>query len=212
VKSEVTEATMEKIDYKQKLKHLYQPSAKEVVEVNVPPMNFLMIDGQGDPNTSKAFAEAVEALFAVSYTLKFMIKKGSSAIDYGVMPLEGQWWADDMSKFSTANKANWKWTAMIMQPPPVTKELIRKALVDIGTKKKLNALPNLRFERLAEGTCAQILHIGPFSEEGPTIERVHQFIHSRESKLTGKHHEIYLSDIRKADSKRWKTIIRQPMQ
>ncbi len=79
---------------------------------------------------------------------------------------------------------------MIMQPPPVTKELIRKALVDIGTKKKLNALPNLRFERLAEGTCAQILHIGPFSEEGPTIERVHQFIHSRESKLTGKHHEI----------------------
>lgn len=131
MKSEVTEATMEKIDYKQKLKHLYQPSAKEVVEVNAPPMNFLMIDGRGDPNTSKAFAEAVEALFAVSYTLKFMIKKGSSAIDYGVMPLEGQWWADDMSKFSTANKANWKWTAMIMQPPPVTKELIRKALVDI---------------------------------------------------------------------------------
>lgn len=184
------DATMEKIDVRQKLKLLYQPSAKEFVEVDVSPMKFLMIDGQGDPNTSKAFADAVEALFAVSYTVKFMIKKGPSAMDYGVMPLEGLWWTDDMSKLSTANKANWKWTAMIMQPPPVTKGIIDKAIADVGKKKKLSALPDLRFEALAEGKSAQILHIGPFSEEGPTIERVHQFIHSRESKLTGKHHEI----------------------
>ena len=204
------QATMDKIDYKQKLKHLYQPSAKAVVAVDVPPMKFLMIDGQGDPNTSKVFADAVEALFAVSYTVKFMIKKGPSAIDYGVMPLEGLWWTDDMSKFSTANKANWKWTAMIMQPPPVTKGIIDKAIADVGKKKKLSALPDLRFEALAEGQCAQILHIGPFSEEGPTVDRVHRFIQSREGKLIGKHHEIYLSDIRKAEPKKWKTVVRQP--
>ncbi|MBS0165165.1 MAG: GyrI-like domain-containing protein [Nitrospira sp.] len=201
---------MDKINHKQKLKHLYQPSAKEVAEVDVPSMNFLMIDGQGDPNTSKAYADAVEALFAVAYAVKFMIKKGPSAIDYGVMPLEGLWWTDDMAKFSTADKAKWKWTAMIMQPPPVTKGFIEKAIVDVGKKKKLSALPDLRFEELAEGKCAQILHVGPFSEEGPTIERVHQFIQSRGGKLIGKHHEIYLSDIRKADAKKWKTVIRQP--
>lgn len=202
---------MKKIDFKRDLKHLYQPSAKEVVEVNVPSMNFLMVDGQGDPNTSKAYADAVEALFAVAYAVKFLIKK-TAAIDYGVMPLEGLWWADDMSKFSVQDKKNWKWTVMIMQPPPVTKGLIEKAIADVGKKKKLSALPDPRFEELAEGKCAQILHIGPFSEEGLTIQRVHQFIQSRGGKLTGKHHEIYLSDIRKVNPKKWKTVLRQPMQ
>lgn len=203
---------MDKLDFKQKLKHLYQPSVKEVVEVDVPAMNFLMVDGQGDPNTSKAYAEAVEALYAVSYAAKFMIKNGPSAIDFGVMPLEGLWWANDMSKFSTSDKTNWKWTAMIMQPPPVTKGIIAKAIADVRQKKDLAALTNLRFEKLMEGHCAQTLHVGPFSEEGPTIERVHQFIQSRGCERTGKHHEIYLSDIRKAAPQKWRTVIRQPMR
>lgn len=202
---------MEKIDLKKALKRLYQPSAKEVVQVDVPTMNFLMIDGEGDPNTSQAYADAVEALFTVSYTIKFMVKKGPLAIDYGVMPLEGLWWADDMSEFTSQDKSNWKWTMMIMQPSFVTPEIIDSAIADVKMKKNPAALSKLRLEIFSEGRCVQILHIGPFSEEGPTIEKVHQFIDSRGNR-TGKHHEIYLSDIRKADPAKWKTIIRQPMQ
>jgi hypothetical protein len=202
---------MEKINLKKELKHLYQPSAKEVVEVDVPTMNYLMVDGEGDPNTSEAFSDAVEALFAVSYAVKFMIKKGPLQIDYGVMPLEGLWWAEDMSKFLIEDKSNWKWTLMIMQPEFVTREMIDKAISTVKEKKNPVALSRVRFEALSEGKCAQILHVGPFSEEGPTIEKVHQYIDSR-GKRIGKHHEIYLSDIRKADPAKWKTVIRQPMQ
>jgi hypothetical protein len=207
----VTSSSMKKIDFKQELKQLYQPSAKEVVEVNVPPMNFLMIDGEGDPNTSLAYADAVEALYAASYAIKFMVKKGPAAIDYGVMPLEGLWWADDMSTFTGNDKSNWKWTMMIMQPSPVTPEISKAAIAEVKEKKKLAAISGLRLEAFSEGTCAQILHIGPFSEEGSTIEKVHRFIAANGQRV-GKHHEIYLSDIRKADPAKWKTIIRQPMR
>ena len=201
---------MDRLDLKKQMKHLYQPSAKEVVQVEVPPMNYLMIDGEGDPNTSQAFSAAVEALFSVSYTLKFMIKKGPLAIDYGVLPLEGLWWTDDMSKFSIEDKSAWKWTLMIMQPSFVTTDMVDKAVMDVGKKRKSTAISELRFEALSEGKCAQILHVGPFSEEGPTIERLHQYIAAR-GKRTGKHHEIYLSDIRKCAPAKWKTVIRQPM-
>ncbi len=113
---------MKKIDFKKELKHLYNPPVKEVVEVVVPTMNFLMVDGEGDPNISQAYVDAIEALFTVSYTLKFMVKKGELAIDYGVMPLEGLWWTDDMTKFSPDNKSVWKWTAMIMQPDFISRD------------------------------------------------------------------------------------------
>lgn len=202
---------MEKIDFKKEMKQLYQPSAKEVVQVDVPTMNYLMVDGEGDPNTSQAYSDAVEVLFMVSYAVKFMIKKGSLAIDYGVMPLEGLWWSDDMSKFSIAEKSSWKWTAMIMQPSCATPEIIESAIADVKKKKNPKAISKIRLESLSEGKCAQILYIGPFSEEGPAVEKLHQFIDSR-SKRIGKHHEIYLSDIRKAAPSKWKTVIRQPMQ
>jgi hypothetical protein len=202
---------MEKIDFKKNLRHLYQAPASEVVLVDVPRMNFLMVDGEGDPNKSKGYADAVEALFAVSYAVKFAIKKGSTAIDYGVMPLEGLWWADDMSRFSTQDKSGWKWTMMIMQPEFISKEIIDNAIAEVEKKKAPAALSKVRFESFLEGKSAQILHVGPFSEEGPTIQKVHQFIETR-GKLAGKHHEIYLSDIRKADPAKWKTIIRQPMR
>lgn len=204
-------AQMEKLDLKKELKHLYQTPAKEVVEVDVPTMNYLMVDGEGDPNIVSAFAEAVETLFTVSYTLKFMVKKGVLATDYGVMPLEGLWWADDMTKFSIADKSNWKWTAMIAQPPFVTRAMLDAAFAEVKKKKNPAALSLLRFESFTEGKCAQILHIGPFSEEGPTIARLHKFIETNGGKLYGKHHEIYLSDIRKAAPEKWKTIIRQPL-
>lgn len=202
---------MQKIDLKKDLKHLYQASAKDIVQVEVPTLRFLMVDGEGDPNTSQAYAEAIEALFSVSYTAKFKVKKGPQALDYSVMPLEGLWWADDMSAFAAGDKAKWKWTMMIMQPSFVSDEVIEAATADVRTKKKLPAIDKLHLEEFSEGRCAQILHIGPFSEEGPTIERVHEFIDSRTGR-SGKHHEIYLSDIRRADPTKWKTIIRHPMK
>ena len=140
---------MSKIDLKKELKHLYQPSAKQVVQIDVPTMNYLMVDGEGDPNTSQAFSDAVEALFAVSYAVKFMVKKGPLALDYGVMPLEGLWWADDKSKFSIEDKSNWKWTLMIMQPDFVTKDTIDSAISNVRKKKSpatdLNVLFSINF-------------------------------------------------------------------
>lgn len=200
---------MRKVDLKKELKHLYQPSAKEVVGVDVPAMQFLMIDGEGDPNTAPAYARAVEALFAVSYTAKFMLKKGQ-AVDYAVMPLEGLWWADDLSAFVANDRAKWRWTMMIMQPDFVPRAVIDAAMAEVEKKKKLPAVKELRLETFAEGRCAQILHIGPFTEEGPTIEQVHAYIDARTGRR-GRHHEIYLSDIRRAEPAKWKTIIRQPM-
>lgn len=201
---------MEKIDFKKRYKNLYQTSAKEVISLEVPPLNYLMIDGEGNPNTSESYAAAVEALFTLAYTLKFMVKKGELAIDYGVMPLEGLWWADNMESFSMDNKADWKWTMMIMQPDFITSVLVNSAIAEVAGKKQLSALPKIRFETYIEGLCAQLLHIGPFSEEGPSVAKVHGYIEANGA-LSGKHHEIYLSDIRRAAPEKWKTIIRQPM-
>ncbi len=201
---------MKKIDLKKELKHLYQPSTREVVQVDVPTLRFLMIDGEGDPNTSPQYAQAVEALFSVSYAVKFKVKKGPAATDYSVMPLEGLWWADDMSTFVLNDKSKWKWTMMIMQPGFVESDVLHAAIAEVKNKKALPAIDKLRIESFTEGLCAQVLHVGPFSEEGPTIQRVHAFISARSS-LAGKHHEIYLSDVRRVDPAKWKTIIRQPM-
>lgn len=203
---------MKKIDYKKELKHLYNPSPKEPKIVDVPQMNFLMIDGKGDPNTSQEYKNAIEALFSVSYALKFMIKKRKTAIDYGVLPLEGLWWAEDMSKFSVERKNEWLWTAMIMQPALIGKEFVAEAMEIVKKKKKLTTVDKLRFESFYEGKSAQIMHIGPFSEEGPTVEKLHDFIRGQNCTIRDKHHEIYLSDIRKGDPKKWNTIIRQPVK
>ncbi len=203
---------MEKIDFRKELKYLYKPSAKKIELVDVPPMNFLMVDGKGNPNISEEFSDAVEALFSLSYTIKFMIKKSDMQIDYGVLPLEGLWWMDDMTKFNTGNKDEWLWTVMIMQPEFVTQSIVNGAIEKVKTKKDLPALEKVKFENFHEGRSAQTLHIGPFSEEGPTIERVHNFIKENGYALHGKHHEIYLSDIRRAAPEKWKTIIRQPVK
>lgn len=202
---------MEKIDYKKQLKELYNPSAKQVEIVEAPAMNFLMVDGEGNPNTAKSFSEAIEALYPLAYTLKFMVKKGASGIDYGVMPLQALWWADDPSAFTTGDKDAWKWTVMIMQPACITSQLVAQATAEVTRKKKPVALPLVRFASFAEGKAAQILHIGPYSAEGPTIEKVHQFIADHGSQRIGKHHEIYLSDMRRTAPEKLKTIIRQPM-
>ena len=201
---------MEKTDYKKALKELYNPSPKEPSIVNAPEMNYLMIDGTGYPGTSKEYTESIEALYTISYTLKFMIKK-EKGIDYGVLPLEGLWWADDMTDYIKGNKDNWKWTSMIMQPAHVTKELYERASESAGKKKPLPALPKMRLEKYAEGESAQIMYVGPYSNEGPTIEKLHSYIKEKGYTLRGKHHEIYLSDPRKSAPEKLKTVIRQPI-
>lgn len=205
-------STMTKIDLKKEEKALYQPSAKAVAEIAVPTMNYLMIDGSGDPNTAAAYAAAVEALYAVAYALKFMVKKGDLAIDYVVMPLEGLWWAEDMHEFTVEDKSSWLWTMMIRQPDVIRTPLVTEAIANVQKKKGLAALEKMRFAAYDEGLCAQILHIGPFHAEGPTVAKVHAYIEENGYALRGKHHEIYLSDIRRAAPDKWRTVIRQPMK
>lgn len=200
---------MTKVDYKKEEKAYYK-AGKKLALVDVPAMNFLMIDGKGDPGDDTSFGTAVSALFALAYSLKFAIKRGPLALDYGVMPLEALWWADDMSVFDAGNKAAWKWTAMIMQPPVVTESLVNNLKPEVAKKKQLPSLDQVRFESFREGRAVQILHVGPFSEEGPIIKRMHNHINEQGWQLAGKHHEIYLSDIRRAAPEKWKTILRQP--
>ena len=202
---------METIDYKKQFKQFYAASAVKVEIVDVPAMNFLMIDGCGDPNTAKSFGDAIEALYSLAYTLKFMVKKGPLAIDYGVLPLEGLWWAEDMTAFTTGNKDAWNWTVMIMQPEFITPEMVAAATLEVAKKKSPVALPLVRFARFAEGKAAQTLHVGPFAEEGPTMERVHARIAALRCQRVGKHHEIYLSDMRRTAPEKWRTIVRQPL-
>lgn len=202
--------TMEKIDLYKEQKELYSPSIKEPVMVDVPECQFIMIDGKGDPNTSKEYQNAIMALFSLSYTIKFLLKKGSEQVDYRVLPLEGLWWAPDMKNFGTSDKSDWLWTSMIRQPDFVTEAHFRIAIESVKKKKPELNLTNVRFEKFHEGKSAQIMYIGPFSGEGPTIKNIHEFIKASGFKLNGKHHEIYLSDIRKLDPSKWKTIIRQP--
>jgi hypothetical protein len=204
-----------KVDFKKSMKDLYLPSANEVVLVEVPEMQFLMIDGMGSPGDSQEYLDALAALYPVAFKTKFLSKaKGK---DYVVPPLEGLWWADNMEDFTEGNRDKWKWTMMIMQPEWITQEMVDEA-IEITEKKKpelSELLPNLRLEKYKEGKAAQIMHIGPYSEEGPTVQKVHDFIQKEGGTFDGhknKHHEIYLSDPRKANPATMKTVIRQPFK
>jgi hypothetical protein len=202
---------MAKIDFKKELKSFYRASAREVAIIDLPQWNFLQVDGSGNPNTTPAFEAAIEALYSLSYTLKFMVKKGANGLDYGVLPLEGLWWSEEMESFVKGDKDKWNWTLMIMQPDCISPELVEEATEKVRGKKELPALSRVRFESYAEGKAAQVLHVGPYSEEGPTIERLHYFIEESGYKRRGKHHEIYLGDPRRAAPEKLKTILRQPI-
>ena len=202
---------MEKIDLKKELKHLYLPSAKEVVLVEVPTMNFLMIDGKGAP-ASESYQQSIETLYSISYTIKFDLKKKGIGPDFTVMPLEGLWWMEGRDDFDLEDKDNWLWTSMIMQPDHVTAEHITAAIEQLKVKKDLPALDKMRFEAYDEGSSAQILHIGPYSEEDATIKKIHTFATEHGYKLQKKHHEIYLSDPRRTQPEKLKTVIRQPLR
>lgn len=202
---------MEKVDYRKLLSPFYGPKTKPEV-VDMPPLAYLMIDGKGDPNTAQAYKDSLATLFGLSYTLKFLIKKELGGPDYGVMPLEGLWWTEPIEKFSMDSKENWLWTSMMMQPKPVTPELVELAKDRCAGKGKTPLLDLVRYECLVEGTCAQILHIGPYAEEEPTIARLHSFIQEKGLKLRGKHHEIYLNSALRTAPERLRTVIRQPVE
>ena len=199
-----------KVDFKRELGDLYAP-AREASLVEVPELAFVMVDGHGDPNTSVAYRDAIQALYTVAYSAKFAVKREPDGIDFGVMPLEGLWWAADMTQFATVDKSEWSWTAMIMQPEPVTAEIVEAARQKAAAKKSLPALELLRFERFREGLAAQVMHIGPYADEGPTIAGLHAFIAEQEYAPAGKHHEIYLSDPTRSASEKLRTVIRQPI-
>ena len=201
---------MVKYDWKKQLKHLYFPG-KNIEAVDVPDRYYLMIDGSGDPNNNLFFQKAIEVLYALSYTIRFTLKKSGREI-YSVLPLEGLWWADDMKVFMDHpyNKTSWKWTLMIAQPPFVTKKDYEKAVESIVEKKKNERYREARFEELKENDSAQVLYTGPYSAEGPTILEVHEFIKNNGWIMSGKHHEIYMSDARRISPEKLKTVIRQP--
>lgn len=201
---------MRKRDFKKIHSDLYSPP-REPVMVDVPSMNFLMIDGEGDPNTETWYEAAIEALYSIAYSIKFMVKERSEDLDFVVPPLEGLWWAEDETAFTEARKDEWQWTMMIMMPEPVDRELYLRGHERACEKKCLAAAEMMRFEEYDEGLSAQVMHIGPYEAETPTIERLHAFIAEQGHDLRGKHHEIYLSDPRRAKPGNLKTVLRQPV-
>ena len=211
---------MKILDLKKQYKYLYQPSAKKVETVQVPLMQFVMVDGAiekgSEPGKSPSFAEATQAMYSLAYTLKFMLKKRkSNAIDYPVMALEGLWWVED-GKFDITIKDNWFYTLMIMQPDVITLELFEEARDQVCKKKgETPALARTRLAQFEEGLCVQVMHIGPYATEPETIERMRAYMLENELKdnvgPNGKHHEIYMSDPRKVSPDKMKTVLRHPV-
>jgi hypothetical protein len=197
---------MPKTDFKKTLKHLYNPPRKFTL-VEVPEMQFLMVDGHGDPNTAQAYQDAVEA-----HKIKFASKKVLDQ-DYVVPPLEGLWWAKDMSTFVERSKSEWDWTMMIMQPDWIDGPMVEQAVQQVAADKGLPALPKLRLETYDEGLAVQILYLGSYDDEAPTIARLHnEFLPHNSLTEAGKHHEIYLSDPRRTAPEKLKTVLRQPVK
>lgn len=202
---------MTNLDMKKTLKHLYAPSAKTVSVVDVPQMAYLMIDGEGNPNTAERYTQAVEALYTLAYAIRAIRKAAGEP--FTVMPLEGLWTLPDQSAtvvaLTEADKDTFTWTLMIVQPEAVTAEAVEQAREN-ARKKKKPLLDAVRFATYDEGEAAQIMHLGPYADEAPTVARLHEHILGNGWQLSGTHHEIYLSDPRKVAPEKMKTIIRQP--
>ncbi len=206
---------MAKKDLSPDLQKLYFPSPKDPEFVEVPPMRFIVVEGKGDPNTSKEYQDAIGALYSVAYTAKFTLKKAAKEKDFVVMPLESLWWSEEREDFANAPKSEWSWKAMIMVPKHVDETVVRETISQLkkkGKDKDLPGLARLKLEEFEEGNSAQIMHIGPYSAERPTIEKLHKFIADNGRKLRGRHHEIYLGDPRRSKPEKLKTVVRQPCE
>jgi hypothetical protein len=202
--------TAMKIDLKRELGDLYR-ARTEPAFVDVPAMRFLMIDGHGDPERSVEFNDAVEALYSVSYGLKFRARSLPGGHDFAVMPLEGLWWKPDAHVWDFGDKSDWNWTLIILQPEIVTEELVHEIVIEAADRKQLPALAGLHFDVFDEGQAAQVIHVGPYSSERPTLEKLYAFIKEAGRIPVGKHHEIYLGDPRRTAPHRLRTIVRQPL-
>jgi len=201
---------MDKIDFKKTLDS-YQAKRGVFRLVEVPPLHYLMIDGHGDPNTSPAFAEAIETLYPIAYKLKFASKQGLGR-DYVVPPLEGLWWADDMDAFSNRDKSQWDWTLLLLVPDWIDQAMVDAAVEQVAAKDPPARLGDVRFDLLDEGLCVQTLHIGSFDDEGPVLQRLHEeFIPNQGLTPTGHHHEVYFSDFRRTAPDKLRTLLRQPV-
>jgi hypothetical protein len=201
----------EKVDHKKTLDS-YQARRGELRLLEVPDLQYLMVDGRGDPNSAPAFAEAVETLYPVAYSLKFASKRELGR-DYVVPPLEGLWWADDMDAFTTArDKSRWAWTLMLMVPDGIGRDMVEAAVASVRAKGVPPRLDDLRLETLSEGLCVQTLHVGSFDDEADVLARIHDdFVPTNRLRLVGTHHEIYLSDVRRIAPEKRRTILRQPV-
>ena len=201
-----------KLDFK-KTQDSYRARSGEFRVIDVPAMQYLMVDGHGDPNSGKEYADALAALYPVAYTLKFASKRALER-DYVVPPLEALWWAADMAAFTSArDKSQWDWTAMIMAPDWITAELFADTVKAVTAKDRPASLDMVRLETLEEGYCVQTLHIGPYEAEADVLADMHNhFIPDAGLQMSGKHHEIYLSDARRVEPAKLRTILRQPVE
>ncbi|MEX3008302.1 GyrI-like domain-containing protein [Hoeflea sp. TYP-13] len=205
---------MEKIDFKKTMKPLFAPSAKKFELIDVPPLQFLMIDGKGRPGAEPQteYAQALAALYPMAYKLKFLSKKKLGR-DYVVPPLQALWWADDMGVFISGDKDEWQWTVMIMQPDWISGDHVEEVRATVAASGDLPALQKLRLAAYEEGSAVQIMHIGPYSEEGPTLKELHEeYLPQNGLVENGHHHEIYLGDPRKTAPEKLKTVLRQPVR
>ena len=187
---------------------LFSPGASHPEIVDVPEFDFLMVDGSGNPNTSPEFQHAIQALFSLSYGIHFALKK--KGIESRLRPLEALWWIEG-GDFLDAKPSQWRWTAMMMQPDELTSRLFEEVRSETLKKKPSPSLAKVRLAKFTEGLSAQVMHVGPYSAEKPTIERLRAFIAEQGHKPRGKHHEIYLGDPRRAAPEKLKTAIRQPV-
>ena len=205
-------------DFKKAYKNLYNPKTTPSI-INVPDMLFIMVDGKGNPNTSKEYSAAIEILYGLSYTIR-MNKEEDGYFEYVVAPLEGFWQLDDGGKFkgegAIGDKDKFIWTAAIRQPNFVTTEVFKKAKFSLASKKPQLDLSIARLKNFTEGLCVQAMHIGLYDDEPATIAKMESFTkesaYGNDINESRRHHEIYLSDPRKSAPEKMKTIIRHPVK
>ena len=206
---------MKKLDLRKKYKSLYVPPARKVVSVEVPSLQFAMISGVIEPGKlpgeSVAFEQAMQALYGVAYTLKFMSKlRPRNPIDYPVMALQAQWWVSRGSYLDP--KQPWKFNAMILQPDHITQHMFGEAVARAGEKRPNPALRRLKLRRFREGLCVQALHIGAYADEPRTLRKMEEFAAEQGLTYHGKHHEIYLGDPMRASPEKLRTVLRHPVR
>ena len=198
-----------KLDLYKVHKQEYAATSKPEV-VSIGPAKYLAIDGEGPP-ASEDFNCAVEALYAVAFTIK-MTKKKAGGQDYVVSKLEGQWWINGNGDFLAAPKSSWKWKLLIRIPDFITQSDLEIAVATLLKKNKPSTVSQVRLESMDEGRCVQMLHLGSYDTETPNIRRMHDFAKQNASSPHGLHHEIYLSDPRRVAPAQLRTILRQPVR